>query len=47
MDEFVHGYRTDLGIGSPAGAPKNWPIPKRQRTLSLDQSEAVLRAHIR
>jgi hypothetical protein len=46
--EFVHGYREDLGLGRPAGAPKKWPIVPRERpfNLSLAQSEEILRAHI-
>ena len=46
VDEFVHGYREDLGLGPPAGAPKKWPIVQRERPFSLAQSEAILRAHI-
>jgi hypothetical protein len=46
LDEFVHGYREDLGLGRPAGAPKKWPIVQRERPFSLSQSEAILRAHI-
>jgi hypothetical protein len=48
IDEFVYGYREDLGLGRPAGAPKNWPVVQRERplNLSLAQSEAILRAHI-
>jgi hypothetical protein len=46
LDEFVHDYREDLGLGRPAGAPKKWPIVQRERPLSLAQSEAILRAHI-
>jgi len=46
VDEFVHGYREDLGLGPSAGAPKKWPIVQRERSFSLDQSEAILRAHI-
>ena len=48
IDEFVHDYREDLGLGRPAGAPKNWPVVRRERpfNLSLAQSEALLRAHI-
>jgi hypothetical protein len=47
--EFVHGYREDLGLGYPKGAPKTWPVVQRERpmSLSLAQSEAILRAHIR
>jgi hypothetical protein len=46
IDEFVHGYREDLGIGRPAGAPKHWPVVQRDRPFSLDESEAIVRAHI-
>jgi hypothetical protein len=48
IDEFVYGYREDLGLGRPAGAPKNWPVVQREFPfhLSLAQSEAILRAHI-
>ncbi len=46
MDEFVHGYRNDLGLGSPAGAPKNWSIAQREGPFALAQSETILRAHI-
>lgn len=46
LDEFVHGYREDLGIGRPAGAPKKWPVVQRERPHSLAQSETILRAHI-
>jgi hypothetical protein len=46
IDEFVHGYREDLGLGRPAGAPKSWPMVKREHPVSLAESEAVLRAHI-
>ncbi len=46
IDEFVHGYREDLGLGRPAGAPKSWPIVKRERPVPLAESEAILRAHI-
>ena len=46
LDEFVHGYREDLGLGRPAGAPKKWPIVQRMRPFSLAQSEAIVRAHI-
>ena len=44
--EFVHGYREDLGVGQPVGAPKRWPIVKRERPVSLPDSEHILRAHI-
>jgi hypothetical protein len=48
IDEFVHGYREDLGIGRPEGAPKKWPVAQREFPSGLDlaQSEQVLRAHI-
>jgi len=48
IDEFVHGYREDLGIGQPVGAPKKWPVAQREFPLGLDlaQSEEILRAHI-
>ena len=46
IDEFVHGYREDLGLGRPAGAPKKWPMVQREHPVSLAESEAVLRAHI-
>jgi hypothetical protein len=47
--EFVHGYREDLGLGQPKGAPKTWPVVQREppMSLSLAQSEAIVRAHIR
>lgn len=46
LDEFVYGYRDDLGLGRPTGAPKKWPIVQRDRQFSLAESEAILRAHI-
>lgn len=48
IDEFVHGYREDLGLGRPAGAPKTWPMAQRERPFnwSMAQSETFLRAHI-
>jgi hypothetical protein len=48
INEFVYGYREDLGLGRPAGAPKNWPVVQRENPLnwSVAQSEAFLRAHI-
>jgi hypothetical protein len=46
IDEFVHGYREDLGLGRPAGAPKSWPVVKRNHPVSFAESEAVVRAHI-
>jgi hypothetical protein len=45
VSEFLHGYRDDLGIGAPAGAPKGWPIPERAHPVSLDESERVVREH--
>jgi hypothetical protein len=44
IDEFVHGYREDLGLGRPAGAPKSWPIVKRSRPLTRAEGNAVIRA---
>jgi hypothetical protein len=44
--EFVHGYREDLGLGHPSGAPKRWPIVERNRLVSLEDSERIVRAHI-
>ncbi len=48
IDEFIHGYREDLGLGRPVGAPKKWPIVHREFpfNFNLAQSEAFLRAHI-
>jgi hypothetical protein len=48
IDEFIHGYREDLGLGQPTGAPKKWPIVQREFpfNFNLAQSEAFLRAHI-
>jgi hypothetical protein len=48
IDEFVLGYREDLGIGQPAGAPKKWPVSQREFPSGLDlaQSEELVRAHI-
>jgi hypothetical protein len=46
VSEFVHGYRDDLGLGVPSGAPKRWPIVERDRPVSLRDSERVVRAHI-
>jgi hypothetical protein len=48
IDEFVHGYREDLGIGRPAGAPKKWPVVQRELPFGFDlaQSEEILRTHI-
>jgi hypothetical protein len=47
ISEFVHGYREDLGLGAPAGAPKTWPVVDRKRPWTIDQSETIVRAHIR
>jgi hypothetical protein len=44
--EFLHGYRKDLGLGHPSGAPKRWPIVERIRPVSLEDSERIVRAHI-
>jgi hypothetical protein len=46
VSEFVHGYRDDLGLGAPSGAPKRWPVMERKRSLSLEESERILRTHI-
>jgi hypothetical protein len=48
IDEFVHGYREDLGIGRPAGAPPKWPVVQRDFPFGLDLagSEAIVREHI-
>jgi hypothetical protein len=48
IDEFIHGYREDLGLGRPAGAPKKWPVVQREFpfNFNLSQSEALLRARI-
>lgn len=46
VSEFVHGYREDLGLGTPSGAPKRWPIVERARPVSLEDSERLVRAHI-
>jgi hypothetical protein len=46
ISEFVHGYREDLGLGTPVGAPKTWPIVERERPWPLNESEAIVRAHI-
>jgi hypothetical protein len=48
IDEFVYGYREDLGIGQPVGAPKKWPVVRRESPLGLTrpQSEELLRTHI-
>jgi len=49
IDEFVHGYREDLGLGRPAGASKTWPVVPREfpAKMTRGQSEALVRAHIR
>jgi hypothetical protein len=49
MTEFVHGYREDLGLGTPKGAPKTWPVEPREFPMSMSrsQAEALIRAHIR
>jgi hypothetical protein len=47
ISEFLHGYREDLGLGPPKGAPKTWPIVQRKHPVSLTDSEAVVRAHLR
>jgi hypothetical protein len=44
ISEFVHGYREDLGLGHPVGAPKTWPIV--ERPWQPDQSEAIVRSLI-
>lgn len=46
VGEFLHGYREDLGIGSPSGGPKRWPIVDRERPVSVEESERIVRAHI-
>jgi hypothetical protein len=46
ISEFVHGYREDLGLGPPVGAPKTWPIVQRKRPWTVEQSEAIMRVHI-
>ena len=46
ISEFVHGYRKDLGLGPPVGAPKTWPVIQRKRPWPVEQSEAILRAYI-
>jgi hypothetical protein len=46
VSEFVHGYREDLGLGLPSGAPKRWPVVERERPVSLEDSERILRAQI-
>jgi hypothetical protein len=47
--EFVHGYREDLGLGVPKGAPKTWPVDQKVQfpmNWTRDQAEAIMRAHI-
>ncbi len=46
ISEFVHGYREDLGLGSPVGGPKTWPVVQRERPWTVEQSEVIVRAHI-
>jgi hypothetical protein len=46
VSEFVHNYREDLGLGPPAGAPKMWPVVRRKRPWSVQESEAIVRAVI-
>jgi hypothetical protein len=46
VSEFVHGYRADLGLGPPSGAPKGWPEMEWKRPVPLEESERILRAHI-
>ena len=46
ISEFTHGYREDLGLGSPLGGPKGWPMVKRERPWSADESEQLLRLHM-
>jgi len=48
IDEFIYGYREDLGIGRPVGAPKKGPLTPREYPsgLNLAQSEEIVRAHI-
>jgi hypothetical protein len=46
ISEFVHGYREDLGLGTPVGAPKTWPIVERERPWPLGQSEDIVRSLI-
>ena len=46
LAEFVHGYREDLGLGQPLGAPARWPIVERERPVSLADSEIILRSQI-
>jgi hypothetical protein len=46
VSEFLHGYREDLGLGAPAGAPRRWPIPERAHPVSLEESERIVREHV-
>lgn len=46
ISEFVHGYREDLGLGHPVGAPKTWPVVQRKRPRTIEQSEMIIRTHI-
>lgn len=46
VSEFIHGYRQELELKHPKGAPKTWPIPNRKRPASLADSERIVRAHI-
>lgn len=46
LSEFVHAYRDDLGLGPPSGAPARWPIVERDRPVSLEDSEQILRARL-
>jgi hypothetical protein len=42
--EFVYAYRKDLGLGVPAGAPKNFPVPSRP--WPLGEAEALVMASL-
>ncbi|KAA1012755.1 hypothetical protein FVA95_27140 [Pseudonocardia sp. EV170527-09] len=46
VDEFIHYYREDLGLGRPSGAPKRWPIVDLERPVPLAESEQILRSRI-
>jgi len=48
MAEFVHGYREDLGLGAPRGAPKAWPDQQRTYPMSMtrEEAEAFVRTHL-
>lgn len=46
ISEFLHGYREDLGLGAPVGAPRTWPVVSRDHPWTIEQSEAIMRAHI-